>query len=637
MSDKKQKNKKRNKRLRKLLKGILALILICVAGLFAYRTYLRSNASNSASSETMAVAIVMRGPLSATVYGTGTTSAASQPEVFAGVDGKLTELRVSIGDEVTKGQILAVLMNDEIDDTITDLEFSLWDLDDTITGTAAGAKLTTIEVPVAGVLKAIYAQPGDDALAIFRRFGALAVISTDGRMKVTLNEVDVNLGIQENDRLLVTGPDYELQGTVTEVSKQGTSITVTVFDNKNDGVAGTKTVPIDMNDAVAVTTSEGTTVGTGVLVPNKPMSVSSYGGTISKVHYQVGDTVKRGVAMFTMTNSPLNLKVENLRLQREAAMKELEEAKDQRESLIVLAPCDGIIATLDAAVGNDLTKGDKILSILEGEDMKLTIAVDELDVVSVKPGQTVRITVDALSEAVLTGVVDKVAPVGSGSGGVTTYDVALSFDAAGTGVRSGMNATSEIIVAEKEDALYIPVEALMIMNNETYVMVADADAAAVPSGMTGQENQKRKTTRENASGESEGMAPGRQGTGSTGEGTRPSGGTRPEGAVRSSSESTERSSRNQQAATEENGILAWLKSIPAKIHDWLYAGIPQEESTVTGSLVKVTTGLQNDESVEIVEGLKEGQQVIYTSSETSTNSRNSGRQNGGGMMMNMRF
>ncbi len=637
MSDKKQKNKKRNKRLCKLLKGILALILICVAGLFAYRTYLRSNASDSASSETMAVATVMRGPLSATVYGTGTTSAASQPEVFAGVDGKLTELRVSIGDEVTKGQILAVLMNDEIDDTITDLEFSLWDLDDTITGTAAGSKLTTIEVPVAGVLKAIYAQPGDDALAIFRRFGALAVISTDGRMKVTLNEVDVNLGIRENDRLLVTGPDYQLQGTVTEVSKQGTSITVTVFDNKNDGVAGTKTVPIAMNDAVTVTTSEGTTVGNGVLVPNKPMSVSSYGGTISKVHYQMGDTVKRGVAMFTMTNSPLNLKVENLRLQREAAMKELEEAKDQRESLIVLAPCDGIIATLDAAVGNDLTKGDKILSILEGEDMKLTIAVDELDVVSVEPGQMVRITVDALSEAVLTGVVDKVAPVGSGSGGVTTYDVALSFDAAGTGVRSGMNATSEIIVAEKEDALYIPVEALMIMNNETYVMVADADAAAVPSGMIGQENQERKTTRENASGESEGKAPGRQGTGSAGEGTRPSGGTRPEGAVRSSSESTERSSRNQQASTEESGILAWLKSIPAKIHDWVYAGIPQEESVVTGSLVKVTTGLQNDESVEIVEGLKEGQQVLYTFSETGTNSRNSSRQNSGGMMMNMRF
>ena len=66
----------------------------------------------------------------------------------------------------------------------------------------------------------------------------------------------------------------------------------------------------------------------------------------------------------------------------------------------------------------------------EGE----TIAVDELDVVEVAVGQKVKITVDALSDAEMDGEVYKIAPVGSNSGGVTTYDVELTFDAAGHGV-----------------------------------------------------------------------------------------------------------------------------------------------------------------------------------------------------------
>ena len=55
--------------------------------------------------------------------------------------------------------------------------------------------------------------------------------------------------------------------------------------------------------------------------------------------------------------------------------------------------------------------------------------------VSVAAGQPVTITVDALSGLELPGEVLKIAPVGSNSGGVTTYDVELTFEAAGTGVR----------------------------------------------------------------------------------------------------------------------------------------------------------------------------------------------------------
>ena len=91
-----------------------------------------------------------------------------------------------------------------------------------------------------------------------------------------------------------------------------------------------------MGASVAVATMDGVTLGTATLEVNKPMAVSSYGGTIESVHTQVGKNVKRGETLFKLTDSPITLKLENLRLQRETANKSLEEAKEQRENLIVI-------------------------------------------------------------------------------------------------------------------------------------------------------------------------------------------------------------------------------------------------------------------------------------------------------------
>lgn len=65
--------------------------------------------------------------------------------MLAGADGTLTDLRVSVGDEVKAGDILAVLTNADLDDEITDLEFDLWELDDTILDTSTGSKVAAVE------------------------------------------------------------------------------------------------------------------------------------------------------------------------------------------------------------------------------------------------------------------------------------------------------------------------------------------------------------------------------------------------------------------------------------------------------------------------------------------------------------
>ena len=586
---KKKKRGKAGKIVRRVVKTVVVLAVVAGAGLFGLKAYIQKQAENS-DSETYSRALVTRGAMEETVYGTGTTSARNQTNVLAGADGTLTDLRVSVGDEVKAGDILAVLTNADLDDEITDLEFDLWELDDTIQDTGTGSKVTTVEAPAAGRVMAIYANVGDDALAVFRREGALAIISTDGRMKVELSDVDASVGVALNDKLTVTGEDFTAEGTVVDLTRQGTSLTLTIQDD---------TLP--MGETVTVATADGVVLGTGTLEVNKPMAVSSYGGTIESVRTEVGKTVKRADTLFKLTDSPITLTLENLRLQRESANKSLEEAKEKRENLIVIAPCDGTIATLNVSEGDEITDGTLIGSILEGEDMNLTIAVDELDVVEVAVGQKVKITVDALSDAEMDGEVYKIAPVGSNSGGVTTYDVELTFDAAGSGVRSGMNATGEITVASADDTLYVPVEALMTIGNDTYLMVEDGNGqtAAMPNFAAMPDNA-----------DFSGMTP-------------PDGtpGDAPDSGDSTDGETTQRRGRGDLAAqqTEQESGNAFTKAVAA-VKTWLYEGVSTDSQQVSGSLVKVETGMQNDDYVEILSGVSEGDVVLYTGSSSSSSS-----------------
>ena len=627
MSETKQKKRRgrAGRSIKKWIKRLILLAVVLAAILFGLKAYIKNQAANSDTESSYSQTQVMRGAMSETVYGTGTTSARNQPNVLAEADGTLTDLRVSVGDEVKAGDILAVLTNDEIDDTITDLEFALWDLDAQITETRAGSKVSSIEAPVAGRVVAIYAKAGDDALAVFRREGALAVISTDERMKVELTSAEGALGLALDEKVTVIGEHIYAEGTVVELTRQGTQATITVMEDDlpmNKDYDGDGKADMIMGRTVEVRNADNQIIGEGTLEPNKPMAVSAFGGTITYVDAILGSKVGRTERMFRLTDSPLTLTIEELRLQREASAKELEEAKEQRENLIIVAPCDGTVATLDVEEGDEITSGTLIGSILQGEDMNLTIAVDELDVVQVEIGQPVSIAIDALSSLELTGEVYKIAPVGNNSGGVTTYDVELTFDAAGTGVRSGMNATGEIEVASADDVLYVPVEALMTIKNQTYVMVADGGTTVLADAAQSAASGSQRGSR--GQGMQGGMPSGGQ---MPDMGDMPQMGEMPEGMPQGGAPAQ---------AEEDTGLVARVKNmvsgVTGKVRAWLYEGVEiTSAAQVTGSLVKVEVGMQNDDYAQITSGLSEGDVVLYTASDDDNSSSMFGGMMMGGM------
>ena len=109
----KKKRGRAGKVIRKTVKIVVVLVLAVGAGLFGLKAYIGKQAEEN-QGESYSRAAVTRGAMEETVYGTGTTAARNQTNVLAGADGTLTDLRVSVGDEVKAGDILIWTMKSPI-------------------------------------------------------------------------------------------------------------------------------------------------------------------------------------------------------------------------------------------------------------------------------------------------------------------------------------------------------------------------------------------------------------------------------------------------------------------------------------------------------------------------------------------
>ena len=458
------------------------------AAAFVILPQMNGEAADNAPQTEKRIATATLGTIEKTVFGLGEVQPASQPGVYARTDGTLAAYTVEVGDSVKAGDIVVRLENDELDADIEQLEYDLQTAQQEVRATQTHTQYVykelydedgdlrydvntwepllgqfsneiTIRAPADGLIKAIYIEKGDDALAVYRQYGAVMMISTDGKMKVELSGLSGE-ALELGQTVVVKGGNVETTGTVVSLTRRGAEATVEVGSDE-----------YDMDIPVTVYAQDGETIGEGTLEINKPMAVSAYGGTIKGLLVKVGDRCSRYDALARIEWD-------------EIPLVSLETAYEKRDALTVTAPCDGVVATLDADKGDDVTDGTKLMSIVEdGAGLTLTLAVDELDILSVHPGQEVRLSVDALDDAELSGTVQKIAPLGDTSASVTTYDVTVAILGEDACVKGGMNVSGEIIVDTAEEATMIPTDALQKDDAGYFVTLENGETRHVEIGI----------------------------------------------------------------------------------------------------------------------------------------------------------
>ena len=147
--------------------------------------------------------------------------------------------------------------------------------------------------------------------------------------------------------------------------------------------------------------------------------------------------------------------------------------KTERSNLTVTSKYNGIVSGT-ITKGKTISKGQSVCKVLKTSSYKVTINVDELDIKSVKKGQSVTVTADAVEDKTFTGKVTKVSKVGSTSDGVATYPVTIQLSNAADLLPS-MSVTATITTAKAENAVLVPVSAIQTKDGESYVTVVMDD------------------------------------------------------------------------------------------------------------------------------------------------------------------
>ncbi len=160
--------------------------------------------------------------------------------------------------------------------------------------------------------------------------------------------------------------------------------------------------------------------------------------------------------------------LENARAQHRMATLEL-------SYTTVTAPISGVIASRSIKTGNFVQINTPIFRIVDNSQLEATLNVPEREIATLRAGQPVALTADALPGQNFTGIVDRIAPVvDSGSG---TFRVVTTFAGGGL-LQPGMFGRLRIDYDKRADALVIPRAALLDDDSDPAVFAVRAGKAA---------------------------------------------------------------------------------------------------------------------------------------------------------------
>ncbi len=133
----------------------------------------------------------------------------------------------------------------------------------------------------------------------------------------------------------------------------------------------------------------------------------------------------------------------------------------------IRSPMDGTVIDRDVEVGEIVIAGTTnlpgtvLMTVGDMDRMRVRADVDESDVVLVRPGQPAQIYMQADQNDPVPGVVDLISPKGKKINEVVSFETLINVSGQSHALMPEMTATVEIEVQRADNALSLPVQAVM--------------------------------------------------------------------------------------------------------------------------------------------------------------------------------
>ena len=455
--------------LKKNWKWLVPVLCVAVAGgVFLLRPQQAKPASVDAS---YTEAAPERRDVTNTLSGTGTLNPANTYTVKSLVDGKVLTGTIEEGNIVEESNVLYTI---DSSDASTNFEKAEIAMQQAQRSYDKVVDRQYVRAEVAGVVSSLKVTKGDEVTS----GQEVAVIRDSSRMLLTLEfpAADAaNFSVGQSAAVTLDGTFEQLNGTVTSVS--GT-------DALSAGNLLTRTVTITVKNAGGLTTAQAATasingvssIGSATFAYQAERTLTAQAaGTVTSINVQEGSDVAKDDIILGLSGDDLTESIQSASESLRSAEISMQNLQDTMNNYTITAPISGTIIEKDAKVGDAVKTGDTLCIVYDLSYLEMSINVDELQISSISVGQQVQITADAVPDKTYVGTVTRVSMKGTSNGGTTTYPVSIRIDDT-DGLRPGMNANAEIVVAEAKNALVVPNAAVV---RGSYVLVTkDSPSAA---------------------------------------------------------------------------------------------------------------------------------------------------------------
>ena len=436
-------NKKRRKRkiIITVVSIVAVLLIAAVVGVILLRKQVRQNFATQSGEVLSATATT--GTIQTNVSGSGKLTETDLESISVPEGVEVLEVLVKANSTVKTGEVLATVDMATVKSVMAQTQAKIDQLDQQIRDAEADEVDKYIYAGVTGRLKAIFAKKDAEVADVMYENGALALLSLDGYMSVTLEAE----GVSQGDKVTVTLADGDTVSGTVESAGSG-KVTVLVSDN------GPK-----YQEEVTVTTKDGASLGSGKLEIHNALRVTGYAGTVASVDAKLNAKVSDSTKLFTLKNTSHSANYDALLRSRTSLEETLLDLLTIQRDGAVCAPMDGSVTSIDYTDG-----GYSVATMSPDQTMTVTITVDETDILSLELGQTVSVTISSASSSAFYGTLTEINKTASDG----SYSAVVSLEKQ-EGMLAGMTAQVSVQISGGYNAVLIPVAALHKTSTGAYV------------------------------------------------------------------------------------------------------------------------------------------------------------------------
>ncbi len=469
---------------------------------------------------------VVRGDISVGVEATGTLNPSkggglrvpgSRAGTFSGSYGFIVdEILVEEGDEVRKGQVVVKLKSPDLAARIENLEeqieaqrqsvADLMNVSPDRLDFVDPSRGITLQAPIDGRVTDLRVKEGDE----LQKGEIVATIVDDSRFrlvaKLTPAEFqDVTIG----QRAVLNFPQFDgfVEARVTDVNPdpvpelvskltgRGSSdsgeeryqfVYWVTLEGENPGLVqpGMRVNVGLVSDSGAVGSAAGEVDLTNVRWIGYPAWIERYveeekvlsraEAIATEVHVHNMEKVKKGDPLISLSGEDAQDTIKEELDKLRQLEEELQELRSLFNQMEVTSPMDGVVAHFGTEIGATVQPGEWLGYIYHTSDMRMGVSVDDVDVLLVRQGAPVQVTLDAVPGKVFQGEVEHVSTMGQGQEGITRFHVEIKVKG-GPELRPGMQARAYIDAGSAENVLLVPLEAVFEEDGKPKVEVLQPD------------------------------------------------------------------------------------------------------------------------------------------------------------------